>query len=53
MKWLAERTAVLSLATSKAAPNKVVWSGDIEDAFVVIRKSICDACILTIPLFRL
>ena len=50
MKRLAEQTAVSSPATSKAAPNKVVWSGDMEDAFVVIRKSICVACILTIPL---
>ena len=50
LKKLANQTAVLTPATSNAAPMKVKWSSDIEDAFSTICELICASCILTIPL---
>ena len=49
-KNLAQYTAVLSPAMAKAAPSRVLWSGDMEDAFNHIRKSISDVTLLVNPL---
>ena len=50
VQLLATDTAVLSPATSKSAPAKVAWTEDMELAFNNIRESVCNSCILTIPL---
>ena len=50
VELLASDTAVLSPATSKLAPSKVLWMEAIEPAFHNIRKCISNSCILTIPL---
>ena len=47
---LADQTAVLTPATSKTAPPKVVWSSDMEDALKIICELISNSCALTIPL---
>ena len=47
---LASDTATLSPATSKAAPAKVLWTGEMELAFSNICKSVSCSCLLTIPL---
>ena len=41
---------VLSPATPRAAPAKVSWTEDMELAFHHIRESVCNLCVLTIPL---
>ena len=41
---LAEDTAVLSPSTSKAAHNKVMWTGEMNAAFSAICKSVCNIC---------
>ena len=50
VQLLAKDTAVLSPATSKLAPAKVSWTGDMESAFHHICESVSNYCILTIPL---
>ena len=50
VELLASDTAVLSPATSKLAPSKVLWTEEMESAFIHIRECISKACILTIPL---
>ena len=42
VQMLAEETAVLSPSTSKAAPNRVVWTGEMDTAFSAICKSVCN-----------
>ena len=46
---LAEKTKVLSPATAKAAPSRVEWTPEREQAFLDIRELISNDCILTIP----
>ena len=50
VELVAKHTAILSPATSKAAPAKVDWSPEMEDAFSMIWESLANACMLTIPL---
>ena len=50
VELLASDTAVLSPATSKLAPSKVLWTEAMESAFHSIRECISNSCILTIPL---
>ena len=47
---LANDTVTLSPATAKTAPNVVVWSPQMDTAFNNIRKSVCYAGALVIPL---
>ena len=47
---LATHMAVLSPATAKSAPPKVVWSKDREEGFTSICKYIAVSCTLIIPL---
>ena len=47
---LANDTAILSPATEMTAPNVVVWSPEMDRAFNNIRKSVCYAGALVIPL---
>ena len=47
---LAEQTSILTPATAKAAPPKVVWLKDMEDAFTCICELLANSCCLTIPL---
>ena len=49
VELLASDTAVLSPATSKLAPSKVLWMEEMESAFHSIRECISNSCILTIP----
>ena len=46
---LAQHTAVLSPATAKAVPSRVLWLRDMEDAFNHSRKSISDVTYLSFP----
>ena len=46
---LATHTTVLSPATAKSAPPKVVWSKDREEAFTSICKCIAVSCTFSIP----
>ena len=50
VKLLAADTAILSPATSKVAPAKILWTLVMESAFHSICKSVAHACMLTIPL---
>ena len=45
----ASYSAVLSPATSKAAPSVVVWDGARLKAFTTLKGLLCDVCALTIP----
>ena len=47
---LAEQTNILTPATSKSAPPRVVRTLGIEDAFLTICVFLCNQCVLTIPL---
>ena len=47
---LASDTATQSPVTSKVAPAKVLWTGEMELAFSNICKSLSCSCLLTIPL---
>jgi len=47
---LAEETSVLSPVTSKAAPHRINWTGEMERAFTRICESVSDICVLTMPL---
>ena len=49
VQLLANNTAVLSPATSKPAPAKVVWT-EMESTFQNICQSVSLSCVLTIPL---
>ena len=50
VELLALQTAVLSPSTSKLAPSKVLWTGEMDSAFHSICEYISNACVLTIPL---
>ena len=50
IELVAKHTAILSPATSKAAPAKVDWSPEMETAFLKICESLSHTCMLTIPL---
>ena len=50
VEMLAKKTAVLSPATSKSAPNRIQWTEEMVSAFNSIRHTIAHACSLTIPL---
>ena len=50
LKDLASHTDVLTHATSKAAPPKVIWTEGMVAAFNNIREFMCHLCSLTIPL---
>ena len=40
---------MLSPATSKAAPGRVVWTSERLEAFSHLKRKLCDHCLLTIP----
>ena len=50
VELLASDTAVLSPATSKLTPSKVLWTEEMETAFTHVHECVSNVCILTIPL---
>jgi len=45
----ADLSACLTVATSKDAPVRVLWTEDMERAFVALRKSLCRVTCLNVP----
>jgi len=46
----ADHSWSLTKATKKSAPVKINWTVDMEQDFVYLCNSLCDFCVLTIPL---
>ena len=49
VQGFANSSALLTPATAKTAPGRVVWTQEMLDAFHTLRESLCSQCVLTVP----
>ena len=45
-------SSLLSPATSKVAPDRVVWTEEMDEAFQILRYVLCDVCVLHVPVLN-
>ena len=50
VQTFADQSSILTSATSKMAPRKVIWTPGMLDAYKSLVSKLCNFCLLTIPL---